>query len=119
MSDETMYYTCWSEDHPEQGEALLHAARAGWAAKEWLEERWSALGQPSEARVHVRRHSDKQVFVFDVRVEGIQLDLTAMSVELDADGKPLSIDELERRANAARATLEAKRALDRAARATG
>lgn len=119
MSEDTRYYTCWSEDRPEQGEAYFDVTCAASAAKDWLDERWDALGHPDEERVHVRRHSDGVVFVFDVHVKEVQLDLVAMSVELDAEGKPLSFEEIQRRANEARAAWEAKKALDRAERATG
>ena len=106
------WYTLWSDDFPTADAEKIEASCPSSAAKIWFESRWWSLGRPDEARVLVRRMSDQHLFAFDVHVEGIELDMTAMDVELDANGKPID------------PTFEpgepvTAESLDRAARASG
>lgn len=93
--DKERVYNCWSEDFPNASAEEIEASRPASAAKVWFESRWWSLGRPDEVRVFVRRMSDQHLFAFDVHVEGVELDMTAMDVELDADGKPVDLAPID------------------------
>lgn len=88
-------FVCWSEEHPAEGEETIDAPRASQAAKDWLDDRWWRLGHPDEVRVFVRDGAGR-LFAYDVHVEEVVLDLTAMRVVLNKDGRPMSAEEMQR-----------------------
>jgi hypothetical protein len=109
-----MKCTIWSEDFPEEGETTIDAERGNIAAKEWLEERWWRIGHPDEVRLFVRCDASEELRAYDVHVDGVMLDLTAMRVALDANGRPLTAEELQRLADEAMEKFRAKKAAENA-----